>query len=44
VSAVVLITDARLVFPLRRLAPRRTCTGSTIKPATLLDVLVTNAV
>jgi len=44
VSAVVTITDVSLSFPLRTLAPRRSCTGSTVKPATLLETLMTETV
>jgi hypothetical protein len=44
VSAVVTILNASVTFPLRHLAPQRMCTGSTVKPATLLDVLIANTV
>jgi len=38
----VTITGVSLAFPSRSLPPRRMCTASTVKPATLLDVVTTD--
>jgi len=42
INALVTITSVSVSFPLRRLAPRRHCSASTVKPATLLDVVITD--
>jgi hypothetical protein len=42
VAKQVTIQTVDVTFDLRRLAPRRRCTGATVKPATLLDVMTTS--
>jgi hypothetical protein len=42
VSMTLTILRVDLTFPLRTLPPRRVCTAGTVKPSTLLDVIVTS--
>lgn len=43
VSLTLTILSATMTFPLQTLRPRRRCTAGTVKPSTLLDVLVTSS-